>query len=91
MGLTETVQSLGSAADSKIRPDPQLGLVRWGDDLDAALAISRKSGRPVFCFVQGAGYPATVFGEQVLGSTELARMIEAYFEPVLAHAEDAHL
>ncbi len=62
----------------------ELGWVRWGDDLDAALARSRASGRPVLILFQEIPGCATCvgFGEGPLSNPLLIEAIESEFEPV---------
>ena len=65
-------------------PEPELGLVRWGRDLDQALAASRASGRPVLVLFDEVPGCATCrgFGQQVLSHPLLAEAIGSEFVPV---------
>ena len=49
--LPGTALLLGSLHAQEPAP-PELGRVRWGRDLDAALARCREDGRPVFLLFQ---------------------------------------
>ncbi|NOT34652.1 MAG: hypothetical protein HOP12_10855 [Candidatus Eisenbacteria bacterium] len=73
------------AADSGAHPE--LGAVRWGRDLNAALAQSRASGKPVaVLFDEVPGCARCVgFGEQVLSQPLIVDAIESEFEPVFVH------
>ena len=65
----------------------EVGLVRWGRDLDAALKRSAETGRPVLVLFQEipgcAGCRA--FGQNVLTSPLLVEAIEDEFLPVLVY------
>jgi hypothetical protein len=65
-------------------PDPELGLVRWGRDLDAALAGSRSTGRPVLVLFDEVPGCATCrgFGAEVLSHPLIADAIESEFVPL---------
>src|SRR5258707_4422526 len=65
-------------------PEPELGLVRWGHDLDAALATSRESGRPVLALFDEVPGCATCrgFGAEVLSLPLIAEAIESEFVPL---------
>jgi hypothetical protein len=77
---------LAATVSSARRPgaDPELGLVRWGRDLDAALATSRASGRPVLVLFDEVPGCATCvgFGQEVLSHPLLVEAIEHEFVPV---------
>ena len=64
--------------------EPELGVVRWGRDLDAALERSRASGRPVLSLFDEVPGCATCvgFGQQVLSHPLLAEAIETEFVPL---------
>ncbi len=72
----------GTAASSN--PEPELGRVRWGRDVDAALAQSRASGRPVLVLFDEVPGCATCrqFGQVVLSHPLLSEAIEHEFVPV---------
>ena len=65
-------------------PEPELGIVHWGRDLDQALAASRASGRPVLVLFDEVPGCATCrgFGQQVLSHPLLAEAIEREFVPL---------
>jgi hypothetical protein len=64
--------------------DPELGLVRWSRDHDAALASARKSGKPVFALFDEVPGCSTCkgFGADVLSNTLLVQAIETEFVPL---------
>ncbi len=64
--------------------EPELGLVRWGRDLDQALATSRASGRPALVLFDEVPGCATCvgFGHEVLSHPLLVEAIEHEFVPV---------
>lgn len=68
-------------------PDIEAGTVKWGRDPDAALASSKKSGRPVFALFQEipgcAG--SRQFGKDVLSHPLVVEAIETEFTPLLIH------
>jgi len=72
-----------AAASVMARP-VEIGTVRWGTDLDAALAESRRSGRPVFLLFQEVPGCAGCrdFGRTVLSEDRMVRAIESHFVPV---------
>jgi hypothetical protein len=65
-------------------PEPELGVVRWGRDLDPALAASHATGRPVLVLFDEVPGCATCrgFGAEVLSHPLLAEAIETEFVPV---------
>jgi len=65
----------------------ELGQVRWGRSLDAGLAESRKTGRPVLLLFQEIPGCATCveFGAGPLSSPLLVDAIESEFVPVAVH------
>ena len=77
--------SLGLSSDSGDSPTPrELGAVRWERSLDAGLARSRASGRPVFLLFQEVPGCATCvgFGETALSHPLVVEAIETAFVPV---------
>ena len=78
--------ALPAAARSPAGPR-ELGLVRWGRSLDAGLAESRQSGRPVLLLFQEIPGCATCvdFGAGPLSSPLLVDAIESEFVPVAVH------
>lgn len=64
---------------------PELGKVPFGHDLDAALATSKQTGRPVFLLFQEIPGCATCtgFGKDVLSHPLLVEAIEREFVPVV--------
>ncbi|HEY1048175.1 MAG TPA: VPGUxxT family thioredoxin-like (seleno)protein, type 2 [Prosthecobacter sp.] len=65
----------------------EAGTVTWGRDLDAALALSRQSGKPVFALFQEIPGCAGCqqFGRDVLSHPVLVEAIETEFTPLLIH------
>jgi len=78
--------ALPAAARSPAGPR-ELGLVRWGRSLDAGLAESPQSGRPVLLLFQEIPGCATCvdFGAGPLSSPLLVDAIESEFVPVAIH------
>lgn len=69
-------------------PNPvEVGTVAWGRDLPAALAASKKSGKPVFLLFQEVPDCAGCkqFGRDVLSDPTVVRSIEENFIPLLIH------
>ena len=54
LAVSAGVQSVNSEEKEKDKDKgrPELGAVTWGRDMDAALAASEKSGKPVFALFQ---------------------------------------
>ncbi len=65
--------------------DIEVGKVRWGRDLDTALAASKSSGKPVFLLFQEVPgcKGCKDFGREVLSDAEIVRTIERHFIPLL--------
>ena len=65
----------------------EVGDVRWGRDLDAALEYSAKSGKPVLVLFQEIPGCSGVqkFGREVLTNPSLVEAIENEFFPVLVY------
>jgi len=65
----------------------ELGQIRWGRDLDAAKAASKKSGKPVLVLFQEVPGCLTCqnFGRVVLRHPLLVEAAESAFEPVLVY------
>ncbi len=65
----------------------EAGKVKWGRDLEGALALSAKSGKPVFALFQEIPGCAGCqqFGRDVLSNPLLVEAIEAEFTPLLIH------
>jgi hypothetical protein len=65
----------------------EVGDVSWGRDLDAALALSRQSGKPVFALFQEVPGCAGCqqFGKEVLSHPVLVDAIMSEFTPLLIH------
>jgi hypothetical protein len=63
----------------------EAGTVSWGRDLDAALAASKSSGKPVFLLFQEIPgcKGCKDFGREVLSDPEVVRIIEGNFVPLL--------
>jgi hypothetical protein len=82
------VLAAGLPRSSALEQRPvEVGLVRWGTDLDAALIASRASGRPVLVLFDEIPGCATVrrFGREVLAHPLVAEAMETLFHPVLVH------
>lgn len=73
-----------SGAPARPNTEPELGLVHWGRDLDAALAQARREARPVLLlFDEVPGCSTCVgFGRQVLSHPLLVEAMEHEFVPV---------
>jgi len=82
--LAAAVVAASGPAHAADRVQPELGVVRWGRDLDAALERSRASGRPVLALFDEVPGCATCvgFGQQVLSHPLLAEAIETEFVPL---------
>ena len=65
-------------------PEPELGLVHWGRDLDQALAASRATNRPVLVLFDEVPGCITCrgFGQEVLSHPLLAEAIDSEFVPL---------
>ena len=63
----------------------EVGSVKWGRDLDKALKISEKNGRPVFVLFQEVPGCSGCqdFGRNVLTNPQIVEAIEDEFLPVL--------
>ena len=68
-------------------PPIEAGKVTWGRDLDAALALSKQSDKPVFALFQEIPGCAGCqqFGKDVLSNPVLVEAIETEFTPLLIH------
>ena len=69
-------------------PQPEeAGKVAWGRDLDAALASSQQTGKPVFALFQEIPGCAGCkqFGHDVMSNPLLVEAIETEFTPLLIH------
>jgi Thioredoxin-like len=76
------------ACASSMEPQPEaVGKVHWGRDLNAALAASKASGKPVFALFQEVPGCAGCrqFGRDVLSDPTIVEAIEAEFTPLLIH------
>ena len=84
IGLATTLLASSIAGAPRVNPEPELGLVRWGRDLDQAFAASRTSGRPVLALFDEVPGCATCrgFGQEVLSHPLLAEAIEHEFVPL---------
>ncbi|MFO1030141.1 MAG: VPGUxxT family thioredoxin-like (seleno)protein, type 2 [Planctomycetota bacterium] len=74
-----------SPEQAPTQPPQELGKVTFGRDLDAALATSKQTGRPVFLLFQEIPGCATCtgFGKDVLSHPLLVEAIEREFVPVV--------
>ena len=65
----------------------EVGAVHWSRDLDAALASSKESGKPIFLLFQEVPGCSGCkdFGKAVLSDPEIVGKIERNFIPVLIH------
>jgi len=79
------ISKLGSAPPSD--QPVEIGLVRWGRDLDAALKKSDKTGKPIFVLFQEVPGCAGCqkFGREVLSHPLLVEAIETEFLPVVVY------
>ena len=70
----------------------ELGHVHWGRDLQAALAASKESGKPVLVLFDEVPGCSTVkgFGNGALTHPLLVEAVESLFEPVLVYNNKAH-
>lgn len=68
-------------------PPVETGKVAWGRDLDAALASSAKTGRPLFVLFQEIPGCAGCqqFGRDVMSNPLIVEAIESEFTPLLIH------
>ena len=75
------------SAPASRRQAIEVGTVRWGRDLEGALAASQRSGKPVFLLLQEVPGCAgcRTFGREVLSHPVIAAVIENEFEPVLVY------
>jgi Thioredoxin-like len=78
--------SLSSCLAGNAQPI-EAGKVNWGRDLEAALASSRSTGKPVFALFQEIPGCAGCqqFGREVLSNPLLVEAIESEFTPLLIH------
>ena len=84
LGLT--ILPLACATTTESQPEA-VGKVRWGRDLNAALAASKQSGKPVFALFQEVPGCAGCrqFGKEVLSNPMIVEAIETEFTPLLIH------
>jgi hypothetical protein len=77
---------MSCSASSSSQPE-EAGKVAWGRDLEAALASSRVTGKPVFALFQEIPGCAGCrqFGREVLSHPLLVEAIETEFTPLLIH------
>ena len=84
-----TILAIGVTAFSgeTIKNPIEVGDVRWGRDLDAALENSAKTGKPVLVLFQEIPGCSGVqkFGREVLTNPSLVEAIENEFFPVLVY------
>jgi hypothetical protein len=78
------ITPLACASNSEPQPEA-VGKVRWGRDLNAALAASKQSGKPVFALFQEVPGCAGCrqFGRDVLSNPMIVEAIETEFTPLL--------
>lgn len=84
--LAATVLLALAPADAPQQP-PELGLVRFGRDLDAGLAVAKRDGKPAFVLFQEIPGCQTCrdFGGGPLSHPRLVEAIETLFVPVAIH------
>ena len=84
--LVLMVLPVSCTADTVIQPE-EAGKVMWGRDLDAALASSKQTGKPVFALFQEIPGCAGCkqFGRDVMSNPLLVEAIETEFTPLLIH------
>lgn len=65
----------------------EVGKVSWGRDYETALAVAKKSGKPLFVLFQEVPGCAGCkqFGRDVLGDAKVVKAIEENFVPLLIH------
>ena len=75
---------MNARTHAAIGQDPELGLVRWTRDFDAALNQSKHSGKPLLVLFDEIPGCATCrgFGAQVLSYPLLVDAIESEFVPL---------
>jgi len=90
--MTRMILAFGLMTSSVACASPELqpeavGKVRWGRNLNAALATSRHSGKPVFALFQEVPGCAGCrqFGHDVLSNPLIVEAIETEFTPLLIH------
>lgn len=85
LAFTFMLSPLSCIADPK--QPVEAGKVAWGRDLDAALAASKATGRPVFALFQEIPGCAGCqqFGRDVLSNPLLVEAVETEFTPLLIH------
>lgn len=78
---------MNARTHAAIGQDPELGLVRWTRDFDAALNQSKHSGKPLLVLFDEIPGCATCrgFGAQVLSYPLLVDAIESEFVPLAIH------
>jgi len=86
LALALMLTPLSCTAASPPQPE-EAGKVAWGRDLDAALASSKQSGKPVFALFQEIPGCAGCkqFGRDVMSNPLLVEAIETEFTPLLIH------
>jgi hypothetical protein len=84
--LALMLPTLSCSAASTPQPE-EAGKVAWGRDLDAALASSKQTGKPVFALFQEIPGCAGCkqFGRDVMSNSLLVEAIETEFTPLLIH------
>lgn len=85
LAFTLMLSPMSCIADSK--QPVEAGKVAWGRDLDAALAASKATGKPVFALFQeipGCS-GCQQFGRDVMSNQLLVEAIEIEFTPLLTH------
>ncbi len=80
------LQFAGCNAISNSQPE-EVGKVKWGRDLDAALASSKATGKPIFALFQEVPgcSGCKQFGRDVLSNPLLVEAIQSEFTPLLIH------
>lgn len=84
--LAALPRTAGEGGVSNQNPE-EVGTVRWERNHDAALAASRKSGKPVFALFQEVPGCAGCkqFGRDVMAHPLIAEAVEDLFTPLLIH------
>lgn len=86
LGLAALPQKAAESPGPERNPE-EVGTVRWGRDLDAALATAQNSGKPLFVLFQEVPGCAGCkqFGSEVMAHPLIAEAVESLFTPLLVH------
>lgn len=85
--LLLAVSQAGCQPESRLQNPEEVGKVTWGRDYDAALALAKSTGKPIFLLFQEV--PGCVgckqFGRDVLSDDAVVKLIQDNFVPLLIH------